>query len=70
MLKDLKDKYNTLLKRHNKGALYLDDISMPAAEREKWIPEFIKIVTGLESTLSEIQISGEVTEDEILNGFK
>jgi hypothetical protein len=65
---ELKQQYNTLLMRQYKGQVYLDDTSKP--DREKWLPEYQKVVEELNGILSELQRLGvTVTEREVLGGF-
>lgn len=63
---DLKARYNELLIREKRGEECLDDPSRTTEEIEKWMPEFKKILAGLNNTLAQI---GKYTTEEVLNGF-
>ena len=58
--------YNQLLTRHNKAVSFLDS---NAPEKDKWMPEFIKIVKQCNKVIAEIHKVRPVTDKEILNGF-
>jgi hypothetical protein len=67
---ELKGKYNEVLQRHNKGAKYLDDMSVSLEEKEKWSGEFKDILRSMDELVKAIEEQGyKVTDDEILNGF-
>jgi hypothetical protein len=65
--KKAKKLYNYLLERHKKGEAYLDNQSIPMAEREKWVDEFMEIGKALGELLG---IIGTYTQEEVLEGFK
>lgn len=46
--------YNALLDRQRKGAQYLDNKSTPLAEREKWKPEYAKILKRLSELYTQL----------------
>lgn len=64
-MKELKQEYNALLVRFNKASVYLDGPA-PNEEKERWIPEFQRIMKRMNEL---IQLLG-LTEDEIFNGIK
>lgn len=63
----LKLQYNKTLERFNKAESYMDNKSIPEKDRDRWEPEFIKIMQQLNLLLVRI---GEHTPDEVCNGFK
>ena len=66
----LTQEYNDLLKRFYKATDYLDDNSIPLRERERWIPEYLKIARRLNEIVTEIRKSGrKLTSKEILEGL-
>lgn len=66
-----KQEFNTLMKRRDKACLLIDDDKIPVAQREKWVPEFKKILKMLDNLTIEIRESGyEMTDSEISEGFK
>lgn len=68
---ELKQEYNGLLKRFEAGSEYLDDDSIPIAERESRIPAFIKILERLNRILYDLKECGLfVTDNEILGGMR
>lgn len=46
--------YNELLDRQRKGAQYLDNNSIPLEEREKWKPEYAKILKRLSELYTQL----------------
>jgi len=63
--------YNTLIKRLNKACLLIDDEKIPISQREKWIPEFKRILKSIHELAEKIKKSGyEMTDSEILDGFE
>lgn len=46
--------YNQLLDRQRKGAKYLDNKSIPLKEREKWKPEYAKILKRLSELYTQL----------------
>lgn len=66
----LKQEYNALLMRQYKAVAYLDDDNNSAADREKWIPTYKKIIEELWVIICEIESLGyKPTEDEAWGGF-
>ena len=63
----LKIQYNKALERLNKAEAYMDNKDVPEKERDRWEPEFLKIVEQLNLLLIRI---GEHTPEESVNGFK
>ncbi|MFA5880585.1 MAG: hypothetical protein WC834_00190 [Eubacteriales bacterium] len=66
-MNDVKRDYNELLAREKKAEGYLDNPDILLGKRENWLPEFQKILNGLNECLMKI---GDYTSDEVLNGFK
>jgi len=64
---DLKIEYNLLLKRAKKGEAYLDNQEVALEKRDKWIPEFQKIINRMGVILGEL---GDVSTETVFNGFK
>ena len=70
-MKELKKKYNALLKRHNRASDFFDDNSIPIVERKRHIQAFREIIEEMESVLKYINCKGySPTEKEMLEGFK
>ncbi len=46
--------YNQLLDRQRKGAQYLDNNSIPLEDREKWKPEYAKILNRLSKLYTQL----------------
>lgn len=68
---DLKQEYNKLLGRAKKAEAYLDDKSIPDEQRNKWGPEYVKILDGLGELIRLNKTTGyEMTGEEILNGIE
>ncbi len=66
-----KEKYNQLLAREKKAESYLMNEKVPLEEREKWLPEYLRIVQQLGQMIYEYKQGGnDITVDEQLNGFK
>lgn len=66
----LTQEYNDLLKRFYKATDYLDDNSIPLRERERWIPEYLKIARRLNEIVTEIRKSGrKLTNKQIMEGI-
>lgn len=63
----LKLQYNKVLERYSKAEAYMDNDSIPSVDRERWAPEFIKIIDQLNNVLNRI---GEHTSEEAIHGFK
>lgn len=61
-----KKEYNKLLERYYKADKYFDRTDITEREKEKYIPHFKEILSGLNNLLLEI---GEYEEKEILGGF-
>lgn len=66
-LDELKSNYNYYLLRYNKGCDYLEK---NISEIDKWTSELLDIIENLNLLLEEIQKNTEVSNYEILNGFK
>lgn len=64
-------KYNTLLQREKKAEAFLNDEKVDIAKRERWLPEYEKIVSELGKMIKEYKnMTGEdMPEEEILNGY-
>ncbi|MFT9496762.1 hypothetical protein [Anaerosolibacter sp.] len=41
---DIKEKYQECLKRYHKACAYMDDPSIPMEKKEKYMPEFLKVI--------------------------
>ena len=68
---NFKEEYNKLLAREKKAESYLMDERVPVEEREKWLPEYLRIVQQLGHMIYEYTQQGfNITVDEELNGFK
>ena len=66
----LKNEYNDLLKRFYKATDYLNDKSIPLAERKRWLPEFQKIILRMNEILEELKKQGrEPSNKEIMEGL-
>jgi flagellin-specific chaperone FliS len=63
----LKLQYNKVLARCDKAIEYMDNKDIPEKERDRWEPQFLKILEELNFLLKRI---GEHTPDEVTNGFK
>lgn len=64
---ELKMMYNEKIKRYYNGCQYIKE---HIKEVEKWLPEVIKILDEMNLILEEIQLTENVSEEEILKGFK
>lgn len=67
VLEELMKDYNHYLQRYYNGCDYL---SKNPIETDKWLPELLKILNIANETLKEIKKHRELTDDEILYGFK
>jgi hypothetical protein len=69
-INNIKLEYNNLLEREKKAEEFLNKAN--EKQREKWTPEFIKITKDLSSLIYKFKsaIGREMTQDEILNGFR
>ena len=65
--KELKIMYNEKIKRYYNGCQYIKE---HYKETEKWLPEVFKILDEIKLILEEIQLTENVSEEEILKGFK
>ena len=66
-----KDQYNKLLLRHENAVMYLDNTKVPAMQKEKWLPEFEKLIEEMNWIICVLEADGYVpTTQEILNGFR
>lgn len=68
-IKDLKAKYNKALELLHRADKYFEDKSIPMEEKEKQIPNMIKIVNALNTALNHLQEQG-VYETPIDRGFE
>jgi hypothetical protein len=69
-LLDFKKKYNDLLLRHEKACMYLDNTAVPVFQKDKWLPEFQKLIHEMDYIIIAIENAGHyVTVQNILNGF-
>lgn len=66
-LRCFKELYNHNLERYYKGCNYLMEHSN---ETEKWLTLLQSILEDMNIYLSEIEKEQEISDDEILNGFK
>lgn len=66
-IKEAKREYNALLTRFNNAGEYFENDDIPYTEKEKFLPYFQKILTGLNYHLSQIEV---YTNQEILGGFQ
>ena len=64
---ELKKMYNEKLKRYYNGCQYIKE---HYRETEKWLPEVIKILNEMNLILEEIQLTENVSAEEIFKGFK
>jgi hypothetical protein len=62
----LKQQYNDLLVKINKAIVYMDS-AIPKTEKERWQPKFKALIDEANDLIKQI---GDVTEIEILEGFK
>ena len=58
--------YNELLKRFHKANEYFESEKATQIEKEKFLPQFQEILTGLNFLLSKIEV---YTQQEVLEGF-
>lgn len=66
-LQKLKQEYNYNLNRYYNGCNYLSEHT---DEVDKYVNEIIKIKDHMDNVLNEILENTQVTENEILGGFK
>lgn len=67
---ELKQEYNKYLLRHSKAFIYLEDNNISINEREKWLPEYKRIVYHLNRILNKLELKGvHYTLIEGLGGF-
>lgn len=64
-ISEAKCEYNKLLQRFNKANEYFDR-DIPQIEKEKFLDDFIEVLTGLNYLLSRIEV---YTRQEVLEGF-
>lgn len=64
---ELKIMYNERRKRFYNGCQYIKE---HCKETEKWLPEVFKILDEMNLILEEIQLTENVSDEEILKGFK
>ena len=65
------ERYNNLLKREKKAEKFLNDDTIDIAKREKWIPEYEKIVSELGQMIKEYRkMTGyDMPSKEMMDGF-
>lgn len=66
-MEKLKKQYNYLLNRYYNGCNYIE---AHPNEFDKYINKIMEFKAQLDNLLSEIQTKQEVSEEEILGGFK
>ena len=70
-LDNLRLEYNSLVDRHNKGRKFLDDPLTPIADIEKWLPEFQKILSYIDTLIIKFRQEGyTMTAVEVTEGFR
>lgn len=67
IIEDLKWNYNYYLMRYEKGCKYLEK---NPSETEKWLSNLLEILDNLNTILEELIKNTEVSDLEILKGFK
>jgi hypothetical protein len=66
----LKIEYDRLFAREKRAEAFLDDASIPQERRERYVPQFERLLDGLNRLIAEIAAAGhDMTRDEIVNGF-
>lgn len=69
-LKAYKKAYNVLVERYRKAEKYLDNNDIPMSEREKHIPEAIRLINKISKGIDVFRENGiEITEEQIFKGF-
>lgn len=68
----IKKEYNKLLRRAKQAEYYLNNVQAPEEKLNKWIKAFQEITVVLSFLMQRFKVAAgrEMTEDEILNGFK
>ena len=68
---DFIKKYNALLQREQKAEKFLNDDTVDISKREKWLPEYEKIVLELGKMIHEYKkmTGSDMPTEEILNGY-
>jgi hypothetical protein len=67
----LKEKFNILTSERIKAEKFLDNEVYPVEVRERYIPEYRKLLKKMDGVLAEMKAQGiEWTEYEALNGFE
>ena len=71
MEEDFIKKYNALLQREKKAEKFLNDDTVDISKREKWLPEYEKIVSELGKMIHEYKTmtGSDMPTEEILNGY-
>ncbi|HEY5585688.1 MAG TPA: hypothetical protein VIK78_14530 [Ruminiclostridium sp.] len=65
-----KQQYNEYLKRHYKASVVLDDNKIPFGQREKWIPNYQRVLNELNFILNLFDTDRvKYTSDEVFGGF-
>ena len=65
-IKENKAEYNQLLKRYQKANEYFENKDISQAEKEMFLPEFQKVLSGMSFLLGEIKL---YTKQEVMEGF-
>lgn len=61
-----KKEYNIQLERFHKAERFFEDESIPYSQKEKFLPDYQKLLEGLNKLLKKV---GPYTSKEILEGF-
>lgn len=69
-LKELKQKYNEVIKREHKAEKYFE--GRTEKECEAWMPEYLKIIQQLSLLIGEYKrLTGkEMTKEQVWEGFR
>ena len=62
-----KKEYNMLLERFNKANEYFDREDLSQEEKERFLPQFQKVISHMSYLLGEIEV---YTKQEVFEGFK
>jgi uncharacterized protein YdcH (DUF465 family) len=64
--------YNKAIENFYSAVNTMEDMTISSLKKDKWEPRFKELLANLNSMVHEIekQLGREMTEDEILNGFK
>ncbi len=66
-IENAKKEYNRLLERFNKANEYFDRTDVGQEEKEKFLPQFRKVLSHMSYLLGEIEV---YTKQEVFEGFK